>query len=130
MHQSFCLKCFYMMSPDENICPACKAPVAAFSAREYMEKLIGALEHPLADVRMRVIIALGMRGDSGVAQRLADCALQHPVDVVEGLEVVKSLRKMKQGKSRQMALEMLARQHPAAVVRIAAMSTLTLPVRQ
>jgi len=130
MQQYFCPKCFRMMSIEQEICSACKAPVAAMSAREYTEKLIGALEHPLADVRMRVIIAMGMRGDAEFARRLADCALRHPIDVIEGLEVVTRLRKMQQGESRQKALQTLVKGHPAAVVRNAARSALAFQPRQ
>ncbi len=130
MPENFCLNCFSTISAIEEICPECNAPVAAMSVREYKEKLVRALEHPLADIRMRVIIALGMRGDPEVAQKLTDCALRHPADIVESLQIVTSLRKMKPGTSRHKALETLGKQHPAAVVRIAAMAALTQPTGQ
>ena len=36
---------------------------------------------------MRAIIALGWRGEQEMAAALAECALRHPSDVVEGLEM-------------------------------------------
>ena len=130
MPDNFCLNCFSTISTMEEVCPACKVPIAAISAREYAEKLIRALEHPLADVRVRVIIALGMRGDPEAAEKLADCALHYPADIVQSIQIVTSLRKMRPSTSRHKALEALGKQHPAAVVRIAAMAALTQPTDQ
>ena len=67
----FCLTCFSTMPPDGQTCPACGQGVAAASARDYRKKLTRALQHPLADVRMRAIIALGLRGEASAA--IAEC---------------------------------------------------------
>lgn len=96
--------------------------LAVLSARNYREKLIHALEHPLADVRMRAVIALGWRGEACAARPLLELALRDPVDVVEGLAVVESLVTLNDGG--HVALKELAARHPAHAVREAAMRAL------
>lgn len=113
-----CLACFRLAPAQGASCPACGADLAAFSARDYRDKLLHALEHPLADVRMRAIIACGWRGEACAAQPLYELALRHPVDVVEGLAVVESLRAL--GDPGRAMLEELAAKHPARAVRAAA----------
>jgi hypothetical protein len=71
----------------------------------------------LADVRLRAIIALGWRSEQEAADALAACALRHPSDVVEGLEIINSLDQMKDVVTRQTALSTLKARHPAHAVR-------------
>jgi HEAT repeat protein len=82
---------------------------------DYADKLLAALTHPLAEVRMRAIITLGWRGAGRAAQPLLEVALSHPVDVVEGLAVVDSLAGL--GESGRVALAELVARHPAHAVR-------------
>ncbi len=106
------------MPAGARVCPACGADLDRLSARDYRDKLLAALEHPLADVRMRVILALGLRGQADAADALATCALRHPVDVVEGLAVVQALQRL--GEAGRAALAHLAATHPAHAVQEAA----------
>lgn len=85
--QQICLRCFHLIPVEAQTCPRCGADLTAFSAQNYADKLIAALDHPLSEVRIRAIIALGWRGEERAAQPLLDLALRHPVDVVEGLAV-------------------------------------------
>lgn len=124
MHEAYCMNCFATMPRNAEVCPACGAEVAAFTSRCYREKLLRALHHPLAEVRMRAVIALGLRRDVEAARDLVECALRHPRDVIKGLEIVKSLQMLPAGKPRDEALQDLSLRHPAAVVRIAAMAVL------
>jgi hypothetical protein len=94
------------------------------SARDYREKLLGALNHPLAEVRMRAIIALGMRGESEGADALVQCALRHPTDLVEGLEIVRILARLRAPEVRSELLVELVRRHPAHTVQVAAETAL------
>ena len=73
---------------------------------------------------MRAVIALGLRRDVQMADELAQCALRHPKDVVEGLEVIKSLQGLPPGASRAAALCTLRDRHPASAVRKAAAAAL------
>jgi hypothetical protein len=116
-HPGFCLACFIPLAQEADTCPVCGARMAELSERSYREKLVHALLHPLADIRMRAIIALGWRGESEAADELAACALRHPSDVVEGLEIINSLVQMKNAGMRQTALTALQSRHPAHAVR-------------
>lgn len=69
---------------------------------------------------MRAILSLGWRGEAEAAQPLAECALRHPTDVVEGLQVVESLDGIRDAPTRERALRTLATAHPARAVRSAA----------
>jgi hypothetical protein len=115
--QQICLAFFHLIPVEAQNCPHCGADLAAFSARDYREKLLHALFHPLADVRLRAIIALGWRSEQEAADALAACALRHPSDVVEGLEIINSLDQMKDVVTRQTALSTLKARHPAHAVR-------------
>jgi len=116
----FCLNCFARMAPEAEVCPACGQRPAELTAKAYRDKLLHALHHPLSEVRMRAIIALGWRAEPEVAQALVDCALRNPKDVVEALEIVQSLRSLPAGKLRDQALRELHQRHPAAAVQKAA----------
>jgi len=91
----------------------------ALSDREYGDKLLHALHHPLAEVRMRAVIALGLRAEPQTAEALAACALRHRADVVAGIEIVARLCGFADGPERLAALTRLAG-HPAHAVRVAA----------
>jgi hypothetical protein len=118
------MQCFSMMPRAATVCPVCGQAAVALTARSYREKLAAALHHPLAEVRMRAIIALGLRREEEAAGDLAECAFRHPQDMIEGLEIVKSLNTLPRGQPRYQALQDLCERHPATVVRIAAMGAL------
>lgn len=73
---------------------------------------------------MRSIIALGLRGDCSAADALVTCALRTPTDVVEGLEIVRSLRAILSHSGEMEPLKHLAESHPAHAVRMAAIGAL------
>lgn len=116
-HPGFCLACFMPLPQEADTCPVCGARMAELSERNYREKLVHALLHPLADIRMRAIIALGWRGEPETAEVLVECALHHPLDVVQALEIVNSLDQMKDAAIRKTSLNALQAQHPAHAVR-------------
>lgn len=116
----YCPSCFALIEVHNRHCPACGLDVSSLSARDYRDKLLAALEHPLADVRLRAIIALGWRGEGDASPALAQCALRHPLDVVEGLQVVASLAGLQDAATREPALRRLAVEHPSRMVRSAA----------
>ena len=119
-HPGFCPGCFAPLIQEAVVCPACGARMVDLTGRDYREKLVHALRHPLADVRMRAIIALGLRGEPETADALVECALRYPTDVVAGQEIVRSLARMKSAGVRQIALATLKVRHSARVVRKAA----------
>ncbi|WP_176212426.1 zinc ribbon domain-containing protein [Metallibacterium scheffleri] len=115
----FCPECHAEVGAQDTRCPHCGADFAAWAARPYGERLILALQHPLSAARMSAIIALGKRGDSAAAAALAACALAHPGDVVQGLEIVRALARMPADAPREAARSALLA-HPAHAVRSAA----------
>jgi HEAT repeats len=117
---SFCPRCFVMIDVDARHCPACGADLAGDRRDGFTDRLIHALDHPLADVRLRAIIALGLRAEKRAEAPLLACALRHPDDVVEGLEVVESLRRISRKEAASAALSALAERHKARAVRAAA----------
>jgi hypothetical protein len=121
---TFCPTCYSQIPIDAVVCPHCGGSLAEWRCRDYADKLISALHHPLADVRMRVIIALGLQRERRAAQALLDCALRHPTDVVEGVEIVNSLRLIAEQGSDPSALRTLAVRHPAHPVRRAAQAAI------
>lgn len=120
--QQICQSCFQLISVEAQICPNCGADIEALSARDYADKLIAALHHPLADVRIRAIIALGWRGEANAVRPLLELAFRHPVDVVEGLSVVESLKNL--GADGRIALSDIAWRHLARPLRKAAQEAL------
>lgn len=119
----YCLHCFAELSAASEVCSSCGANPAEMPGN-YVQGLIHALYHPLADVRMRAIIALGLRGETQAAEELADCALRHPIDLIEGLEIVDSLRRIAEAAGQRAALARIAQAHPAHAVRQAAIEAL------
>jgi hypothetical protein len=125
MHQAYCMSCFALIAASDAVCPACGASAEKLSAQDYRDKLIRALRHPLADVRMRAVIALGLCAEPQAAGDLVQCALRHPTDLTEGLEIVRSLQRLPQGVFRTAALQTLLVRHPASSIREAALRALT-----
>lgn len=124
MPETFCLDCFAKLWTDEKRCPACGADLSALTERQYRDKLLHALRHPLADVRLRAVIALGWRGEKSAARELVALALRDAADVVQGIEIVRALARLRGGWPHVHALEALAARHPASAVRRAAREAL------
>jgi hypothetical protein len=113
----FCPACFHEVPERDRTCPYCGASIHDWSLRHsYGERLVQALDHPLAEVRMAAIIALGKRRDAAAARPLARCARRCATDVVQGLEIVRSVASLSPGSERSSALRRLQR-HPARAVR-------------
>lgn len=114
---AFCPSCYARIPLDTEICPRCHASLRRWQEKTYSTRLIEALGHPLSEVRMRAILALGWRGERAAEEPLVDCALRHPIDVIEGLEIVNSLRLIRDKVSGDSWLQILADRHPARAVR-------------
>jgi HEAT repeat protein len=117
MVHTFCPNCFKDIGPDAEICRSCSINVKKWVAQKsYTERLIHALKHPIAEVRMRAIISLGKLKEVKSAVPLAQCALGHPTDVLQGLEIIHDLKQMDFEREVATSLEMLER-HPARAIR-------------
>jgi len=120
----FCPHCFHRVPDDAEHCPDCGAAFGDEERRSFATRLIDALYHPLSEVRMRVIIALGWRRQRDAADALVACARRNPLDVTEGLRIVESLRQMFESEAGNPGLERLAARHPSAIIREAAAGAL------
>lgn len=119
-HEVYCMKCFALIPAGMETCPVCGYPVELASMLDYRQKLLHALDHPLDDVRMRAIIAIGLCRDISMSLPLVECALRHPLNIEEGLAVVEALKHFHDAPEGVQAMESLARDHDAHAVRQAA----------
>lgn len=123
MVQFFCPNCFARVPSAHGACPAC-----GVDSREWVEdcsytdRLIHALDHPISEVRMAVVISLGNRNNPAASVPLARCAMKHPTDIVLAMEITAALKKLPEGPERHDALVIL-KTHPAQAIRNAAART-------
>jgi HEAT repeat protein len=122
MPQFFCPACFAEVEADASVCPHCSVDIAGAdeASRDYVAKLIHALRHPIEQTRMGAIIALGAIRQDRAAGPLVDCALDWPLDVWQGIEIIRSLRQLPWTDATRQALMRLRDEHPAAPLRRAA----------
>jgi len=113
----YCLACFADNRPDAERCRQCRADLVAQGQLDYAEKLKMALFHPSHSVRMGAIIALGLRAEADAVEALMACAVDEPLDVVEGIEVARALKRIEQKHPELDVLSELARRHPSEIVR-------------
>jgi hypothetical protein len=120
MVQFFCPNCFARVRSPHGACPACGVDSRDWvEDRSYTDRLIHALDHPISEVRMAVVISLGNKNDTTVSLPLARCALKHPTDIVLAMEITAALKKLPTGPERSAAIAMM-KTHPARAVRVAA----------
>jgi HEAT repeat protein len=81
---AYCPNCYTAIPVSAVACEACGADLKDWYSQSYAERLIHALEHPLDDVRMRAIIALGWRREEKAERALVECALRHPTESLRG----------------------------------------------
>jgi cation-transporting ATPase E len=124
MMQYYCPNCFTEISPEAQTCSECGTDIEEWTkGYNYTKRLIHALKHPQAEARKVSIVALGNRREATAAVPLAECALAFPSDLVQNLEVVRSLDKLPSTEAKMTALHRLA-DHPAHAVRVAAVDVL------
>lgn len=120
----FCLVCFERIPASLTLCPRCGEEVRGAALRSYTQRLIAALGHPIREVRMRAIIALGLRRERKAAAALVRCAFRNYRDPVEGLEIVRTLGRILNNDPVKSPLRSLALDHPNRIVRRAARAAL------
>lgn len=124
MNEIFCMHCFAILPAGTKTCPSCWHAADDVGAGAYQEKLVNALQRPLAEVRLRAIIAIGLRHDKPAVNALVTCALRHPVDIVEGLQIIETLKMIDNGKPDMLALHYLCVRLGANAVKNAAQAVI------
>lgn len=118
----FCPKCWSDFAEDVVRCPRCGQDIAAFwSGKDYVEKLIAAMDHPEPETPIRAAWILGtLRAMRGVGPLIA--LIQRTRDVYVARAAVEALGRI----GTPEAMQFLAglSDHPARMVREAAQSIL------
>ena len=99
----FCPGCFAGagLADRGRPCPRRGGVAPAWEARpSYTARLIHALRYPKPEARMGAISTLGNRREARAALPLAEYALAHALDSVEGMAIVCSLGKLPDGPAR------------------------------
>lgn len=121
MDKKICPSCYALLQPDSIECPACHASVDPMpGGSNDLELLTKTLRDSRGEVRSNAIFALGRRRDKLAADALVACALRHPADVDEGLQIVGALATLAAGKPHSTALHYLIARHPNSAVKHAA----------
>jgi HEAT repeat protein len=67
----FCPACWAETAGDDRVCPRCGADVEAVQGqRDFVEKLIAALNHPEPETRARAALILGLRKEKRAVEPL------------------------------------------------------------
>ncbi len=113
----FCPVCFREIGNGSKICPYCGTDIVHWEKKTtYVDKLIFGLRHPVSEVRMAAILALGLGRWVEGAIPLAKCALRWPMDRVQTDAILKSLERIDPTPQRVSALHLLL-SHPSRTIR-------------
>ncbi|MBU2761499.1 HEAT repeat domain-containing protein [Acidithiobacillus sulfurivorans] len=124
MNHHYCPLCFAEIPIGVENCPACGRNIEAWERQTpYYGRLIWALKNPHSEVRMGAILSLANQNHAEAAGPLAECALDYPVDVVQGMAILNAIDHLPAGTEKRQALEKLI-QHPAHAVRVSAQEKL------
>ncbi|PKY10927.1 hypothetical protein B1757_07090 [Acidithiobacillus marinus] len=120
MNHHYCPLCYAEIPIGSVTCPVCARDIEGWERETpYYDRLIWALRNPHSEVRMGAILSLANQGRADAAGPLADCAIQYPVDVVQGMAVLDAMERLPASPEKREALEKLSH-HPAHAVRILA----------
>jgi len=124
MNHHYCPICFAEIPIGVENCPACGRNIEAWERQTpYYDRLIWALKNPHSEVRMGAILSLANQQHPEAAGPLAECALDYPVDVVQGMAILNAIDHLPAGPEKNRALEKLSK-HPAHAVRVSAQEKL------
>jgi len=112
----FCPKCWIDLGEDVTRCPHCGLDIAEFwGKKDYVEKLIFALDHPEPETPIRAAYILGTLRDNRAVGPLINLVNRTP-DVYIAAEAVKALAQFAIPLVHQF-LRRVASNYPAAIVR-------------
>lgn len=112
----FCPKCWQDIDEEVDVCPLCKLNIREFwKSRDYVEKLIVALKHPVGSVPVQAARILAVKGDGRAVAPLIELVNDTGRDVFVTREAVEALGMIGTNE----ALKFLAtlRDHASTVIR-------------
>lgn len=115
----YCPKCWQDFGDDFQRCPRCGLDILAYSnTKDWVGKLIDALEHPEPETVIRVVGILGtLRNARAIAPLIR--LIQKTKDVYVARAAIGALSRFDTAESRRF-LKKVASSHPASVIRKAA----------
>jgi len=120
----YCPNCWTRVKKDEKVCHECKANIKSLDHRNYLEKLVSALNHPERTTRIRAAYILGELRDRRAIKPFADVVSKargiHDVFFVEMVAV--ALGKVNGEKALPILIRLM--DHPSFLVRRAALDSL------
>jgi hypothetical protein len=119
---TLCPACWRVVPNDARVCCHCGADISQLHEREFRDKLLGALSHPVRDTVIRAAIALAARHDPEASQAIEAAMRRFPNEphVLAGL--LDALMFVADDAARRIALEALG--HRSFIVRRAAAQVL------
>jgi HEAT repeat protein len=117
----FCPACWHTVAAGSTTCPRCGSNLAALDHRPFFVKLIGALRHPEPATRQRAVHLLGELRDPAAVTPLGELLLNTSEPFLAA-EIVTALGKIQDAQAETLVVRAL--QHPASVVRLAALRAL------
>jgi HEAT repeat protein len=117
-----CPACWRVVPAAATQCPHCHADIAQLHEREFREKLLAALSHPIADTVIRAAVALAARHDPEASRAIETAMRRFPNEphVLAGL--LSALIVVADDDARRIALNALG--HRSFIVRQAAAQVL------
>ena len=111
----YCPNCWQSFRKDADRCPACGFDIRrSWDAREYTDKLVAALRHPVPETVIRVACILGQRREVRGVETLAELVKTTP-DVYVAAAGVRALGQI--GTPEALAFLQTLMNHPAQMVR-------------
>lgn len=110
-----CAGCWQPLEAGGERCPRCGRPVAADDAASYEERLLGALEHPVPEVRMLAVQILGHRKSTKAVPALVTLLNDEHSDFYLQREALLALARI--GSPEALQAVRAAHSHPSRLVR-------------
>jgi HEAT repeat protein len=115
MARFYCPQCWHDFPEDHDVCPDCNFNIKEFySSKDYIEKLMRALESPEPSTPVRAAMVLGKIKDTRAVQPLIEC-IARSEDVYFIREAVTALGEIGTLNA-MMFLRSLREQHPSKLV--------------
>ncbi len=108
----YCPNCWVELSSLENICPRCGYQLEAYANLTLEEKLVMALNHPVAENRMLAVQILGELGSVLALPQFEKIITDRSADVYLQREVINALARIDDPKSVKLLKKALLHRSP------------------